>query len=252
MHIDDCTESNRTERRLRQENKMIAVGQLSAGLAHEIRNPLGLIKNYSYILRDYEEEHEADEMFEHSIDVIEESVGRIDNLIENLLSFSRLSNDEKAVFNLEKLLQSIISLERKKTDTQNIILTMDCTKDLSICTREETVKIAAFNLVNNAVEAFGDTENTVGEIHISVSEEYDGDKRMVCLDVEDNGPGISEEAQEKIFNPFFTTKDKGTGLGLYIVNSELEKVGGRISVKSEEGKGTRFTVHIPDERTERI
>lgn len=252
LHIDDCTESNRTERRLRQENKMIAVGQLSAGLAHEIRNPLGLIKNYSYILRDYEEEHEADEMFEHSIDVIEESVGRIDNLIENLLSFSRLSNDEKAVFNLEKLLQSIISLERKKTDTQNIVLTMDCTKDLSICTREETVKIAAFNLVNNAVEAFGDTENAAGEIHISVSEEYDGDKRMVRLDVDDNGPGISEEAQEKIFNPFFTTKDKGTGLGLYIVSSELEKVGGRISVKSEEGKGTRFTVHIPDERTERI
>lgn len=252
LQIDDCTESNQTERRLRQENKMIAVGQLSAGLAHEIRNPLGLIKNYSYILRDYEAEHEADEMFEHSLDVIGDSVSRIDNLIENLLSFSRLSNDEKAVFNLEKLLQSIISLERKKLDTQNIRLTLDCTKDLDICTREETVKIAAFNLVNNAVEALGDMGKATGEIHISVNEEYEGGKRIVRLEIEDNGPGISEEAQEKIFNPFFTTKDKGTGLGLYIVNSEIEKVGGRISVASEEGKGTKFTLRIPDGRAEKM
>ena len=227
---------------------MIAVGQLSAGLAHEIRNPLGLIKNYSYILRDYSSEYETDEMFEHSLDVIGDSVERIDSLIENLLSFSRLSNDEKAVFNLEKLLQSIISLERKKLDTQNIKLTLECTKDLSICTREETVKIAAFNLVNNAVEAFEEISREDGEIRISVSEEYEGELRMLRLDIEDNGPGIPTEAQEKIFNPFFTTKDKGTGLGLYIVNSEIEKVGGRISVDSEEGRGTKFSVRIPDER----
>ena len=248
LRIDDCTERNQAERRLRQENKMIAVGQLSAGLAHEIRNPLGLIKNYSYILRDYSSEYETDEMFEHSLDVIGDSVERIDSLIENLLSFSRLSNDEKAVFNLEKLLQSIISLERKKLDTQNIKLTLECTKDLSICTREETVKIAAFNLVNNAVEAFEEISREDGEIRISVSEEYEGELRMLRLDIEDNGPGIPTEAQEKIFNPFFTTKDKGTGLGLYIVNSEIEKVGGRISVDSEEGRGTKFSVRIPDER----
>lgn len=257
LRIDDCTERNRAEKKLRQENKMIAVGQLSAGLAHEIRNPLGLIKNYSYILRDIADEfntdelEESDEMLEHSLDVIDESVGRIDALIENLLRFSRLSNDEKALFNLEKLLQSIISLERKKLETSRIRLTLNCEKDLSVCTCEESIKIIAFNLLNNAVEAFEESERKDGEIRIAVSREYDGEKTAVRLDIKDNGPGISEEAMETIFNPFFTTKAKGTGLGLYIVNSEVEKVGGRIAVTSEEGKGTLFTVRIPDERKQR-
>ena len=243
LQIDDCTESNQAERKLRQENKMIAVGQLSAGLAHEIRNPLGLIKNYSYILRDYA----TDEMFEHSLDVIGDSVQRIDNLIENLLRFSRLSNDQPALFNLEKLLQAIISLERKKLDTQSIALTLNCAKDLSIRTREEAVKIAAFNLINNAVEAIAESERTDGSIAVTVREIFDISSRVIELEVADNGPGISEEDLEKIFNPFYTTKDTGTGLGLYIVNSEIEKIGGQITAASIPGKGTRFTVRIPDE-----
>ena len=243
LQIEDCTESNQAERKLRQENKMVAVGQLSAGLAHEIRNPLGLIKNYSYILRDYAN----DEMSEHSLDVIEDSVQRIDSLIENLLRFSRLSNDQPALFNLEKLLQTIISLERKKLDTQSITLTLNCTKDLSIRTREEAVKIAAFNLINNAVEAIAESEQTNGSITVTVQERFDGSRRSVELEIADNGPGISEENLEKIFNPFYTTKDTGTGLGLYIVNSEIEKIGGQITAASNPGEGARFLVRIPDE-----
>lgn len=243
LQIEDCTESNQAERKLRQENKMIAVGQLSAGLAHEIRNPLGLIKNYSYILRDYA----ADEMSAHSLDVIGDSVQRIDSLIENLLRFSRLSNDQPASFNLEKLLQSIISLERKKLDTRSITLTLNCPKDLTIRTREETVKITAFNLINNAVDALAESGRTDGSIQITVSENIDSGRRSICLEIADNGPGISGENLEKIFNPFFTTKDAGTGLGLYIVNSEIEKIGGQITAASSPGTGTCFTVFIPDE-----
>lgn len=240
IQIEDCTEKVFTERKFRQESKMIAVGQLSAGLAHEIRNPLGLIKNYSYILRDYAE----DDMASHSLDVIGESADRIDHLIENLLRFSRLSNDKPARLNVDQLLQNIIDLERKKTEKQNIMLSLLCPKDLIIYTREETIKIVAFNLINNAIESFDEMQQEQGKLEIRAKAEAGA----LVLEVEDNGSGISQEMMENIFNPFFTTKDTGTGLGLYIVSSELEKIGGRISVKSELGHGTVFTVTIPGER----
>ena len=240
IQIEDCTEKVFTERKFRQESKMIAVGQLSAGLAHEIRNPLGLIKNYSYILRDFAE----DDMASHSLDVIGESADRIDHLIENLLRFSRLSNDKPARLNVEQLLQNIIDLERKKTEKQNIMLSLLCPKDLAIYAREETIKIVAFNLINNAIESFHELQREQGKLEIRAKAEAGA----LVLEVEDNGSGMSQETMENIFNPFFTTKDTGTGLGLYIVSSELEKVGGQISVKSELGQGTVFTVTIPGER----
>lgn len=240
IQIEDCTEKVFTERKFRQESKMIAVGQLSAGLAHEIRNPLGLIKNYAYILRDYAE----DDMASHSLDVIGESADRIDRLIENLLRFSRLSNDKPARVNVDQLLQNIIDLERKKTEKQNIVLSLLCPKDLFIYTREETIKIVAFNLINNAIESFRELQRETGKLEIRAKAE----NGALILEVEDNGSGMSQETMESIFNPFFTTKDTGTGLGLYIVGSELEKVGGRISAKSELGQGTVFTVMIPAER----
>lgn len=240
IQIEDCTEKVFTERKFRQESKMIAVGQLSAGLAHEIRNPLGLIKNYSYILRDFAE----DDMASHSLDVIGESADRIDHLIENLLRFSRLSNDKPARLNVEQLLQNIIDLERKKTEKQNIMLSLLCPKDLAIYAREETIKIVAFNLINNAIESFHELQREQRKLEIRAKAEAGA----LVLEVEDNGSGMSQETMENIFNPFFTTKDTGTGLGLYIVSSELEKVGGQISVKSELGQGTVFTVTIPGER----
>lgn len=273
--IEDCTQKTLTEKKMRQENKMAAVGQLSAGLAHEIRNPLGLIKNYSYILHDLAEEYQREqaaatdctqscenrngqqtqclhlpvaedlEMFDHALDVIDDSTRRIDNLVENLLSFSRLSNDKPSSFNIEKILQSIISLEEKKLEKSHTKLNLSCPKGLTVCTREETIKITAFNLINNAAEAFAQTEQTNCRLDILIRAE-DG---ILTMEVTDNGPGMSEDTLENIFNPFFTTKDTGTGLGLYIVSSELEKVNGQITATSKQGEGTRFTVTVPLEQS---
>ena len=239
LMIEDCTEKTLTERKLRQESKMIAVGQLSAGLAHEIRNPLGLIKNYSYILRDYA----SDDMACHSLDVIKDSTNRIDSLIENLLNFSRLSNNRAGSLNVRELLQNIIDLEKKKLEKQKASITLVCPKDLTLSAREETIKIVAFNLIDNAIEAFRETDQRKGKVNFSAKREGG----MLRMDIEDDGPGIPEEMIENIFNPFFTTKDTGTGLGLYIVSSELEKVNGQISVKSSQGGGCVFTVRMPVE-----
>lgn len=237
MMVEDCTGTQMAERKLRQESKMIAVGQLSAGLAHEIRNPLGLIKNYSYLLRDYA----TDDMAGHSLDVIGDSAKRIDQLVENLLRFSRLSNDKTEMLNVEKLLRSILDLEQKKLEKQKVTLSLVCAKDLTLYMCEETVKIIAFNLINNAVEAFREADMSEGRLKVGAKCE----EGVFYLKVEDNGPGMPQTVVEHIFNPFFTTKDTGTGLGLYIVNSELEKVNGQITVDSRPGEGSAFTVKIP-------
>lgn len=220
---------------------MSAVGQLSAGLAHEIRNPLGLIKNYTYILNYSVEE---DEIASHALQVIGDSTDRINGLIENLLNFSRLSDETMSLVDIYSMLLNITALERKKMEKSGIQFLTDCAEDAHFYTSEETLKITLINLLNNAVDALIDGTIDSGvqkqiHCHISVS------KEELQIVVSDNGPGISEENMESLFMPFFTTKDYGTGLGLYTVSSELDKLGGTIQLDGEYREGARFIVKIP-------
>lgn len=233
--IEDLTEKTLAERKLRQESKMIAVGQLSAGLAHEIRNPLGLIRTYSYILQG----RTSDEVSSHALNVIGASTDRINHFIENLLNFSRLGNDTPSWVDMDQILKNMISLERKKLESAGVTTVISCPSPCRLYTNEETVKIILVNLIHNAMDALAET--AAPEIRIVVATESQG----FTFSVYDNGPGIPADQIETVFNPFFTTKDTGTGLGLYIVNMELEKVGGSIHIDSSPQAGTTFTVFIP-------
>lgn len=237
LMIGDCTDETIAEQKLRQESKMIAVGQLTAGLTHEIRNPLGLIKTYSYLL----DEYANDEMSGHALNVINESVDRINTLIDNLLSFSRLSKDEPVSFNVTQMINHIIELGHKILEKANVNVIFDNTNEIIVTTLDESVKIVVYNLMNNCLEAFRENEQKDGVIILT----HKTQNGILTITVGDNGPGMSEDTIESIFNPFFTTKDTGTGLGLYIVITELKKVNGQISVKSKLGKGTEFKVEIP-------
>lgn len=241
--IEDQTEKTMTEKRLRQESKMSAVGQLSAGLAHEIRNPLGLIKNYTYILNYSLEE---DEVCSHALQVIGESTDRINSLIENLLSFSRLGDEKMSHVNLYRLVQNIAALEKKKMEKSQIQLKLDCAEDAAFYTSEETLKITLINLLNNAVDAL--TDDTEKETQKWIRCRIEASSDELSIDISDNGPGIAEKNTDSLFVPFFTTKDYGTGLGLYTVSSELDKLGGTIQLDSEYKQGARFIVRIPSEQ----
>ncbi len=241
--IEDQTEKTITEKRLRQESKMSAVGQLSAGLAHEIRNPLGLIKNYAYILNYSVEE---DEVCSHALQVIGESTDRINSLIENLLSFSRLGDEKLSHVNLYRLVQNIATLERKKMEKSQIQLNLDCAEEATFYTSEETLKITLINLLNNAVDALTDDTERETQKWIRCRIETGSDE--LTIDISDNGPGIAEKNTDSLFVPFFTTKDYGTGLGLFTVSSELDKLGGTIQLDSEYKQGARFIVRIPSEQ----
>ena len=237
--IEDYTEKYVHEKTTRQEAKMIAVGQLSAGLAHEIRNPLGLIKSYSYII----EKYCCDEIGRHAITVINDSVSRINKLIENLLRFSKLSNDESMLVDLEKLIQVIIELETKNIQSNDITLTGKVTGNAvrPVLLNEDMLKVVLLNLINNSIDSFAGITRQKKVVELTITVE----QASLGIRIRDNGCGIPPEKLENVFDPFYSTKESGTGLGLYIISSEISKYDGKISVESTVGQGAEFNIILP-------
>ncbi len=237
--IEDYTERQKYELINRQDAKMIAVGELSAGLAHEIRNPLGLIKNYLFVLRNRYD----DDLSLHAISVIDDSVKRINHLISNLLNFSRLSKEDNKEINIDLLFNSIIALEDKNLRDCNVKLSFNKTYDIpnKLLLNEDILKLGIINLINNSIDAFEGTNIIERRIIISLKI---SDEKLI-IDFQDNGKGIPSSDLEKIFNPFYTTKDTGTGLGLYILASELRAMGGNITCESVQYVKTIFHITLP-------
>lgn len=240
--VEDYTQKHLDEKKARQETKMIAVGQLSAGLAHEIRNPLGLIKSYSYIL----ENHKLNDICNHAVSVINDSVNRINNLIENLLRFSKLSNDEIKLVNIEKFLYSIVELEKNNLDQKEVklVINYEGDKNTEVLINEDVLRMVVLNLINNSVDSFQGLNNPNKIINLSVKVVGENLK----VKISDNGSGIEPSIIENIFDPFYSTKEKGTGLGLYILSTEINNNNGKITVESSEKSGTSFHVELPIKR----
>jgi len=235
--IEDYTDKFVTEQRARQEDKMIAVGHLSAGLAHEIRNPLGLIKSYGYVIKKYC----IDDVGNHALNVIYDSVDRISGLIDNLLRFSKLSNEDEKLLDLGKLINSIIELEDKNLKVKDIRVNLNIDSNIKVKTNEDVFKLLLLNLLNNSIDSY---ENIFRD-HKTIEIDIEKAEHEIIIKFSDNGCGIDELSLENIFNPFYTTKDSGTGLGLYIISTEIEKMNGIITASSEIGKGTSFHIVIP-------
>lgn len=235
--LKDITTLRISEQRILQSNKMSAVGHLASGVAHEIRNPLGLIRNYCYVLKKDESLQQGSTY--KAIEVIESSVDKVSNIIMNLLDFSRISDDSVDSINLYDFIQTILTLEYKVVKKNNISEKLICDPEITCRIQQEPLKHILINCISNAVDAMKDG----GELEIAV-EKTDDQLIIICSDT---GTGIEEEELEKIYNPFFTTKKQheGTGLGLYVTYNEVQKLGGDISVDSRIGEGTAFTIRIP-------
>lgn len=236
IFLFDITNEKISANKLLQANKMLAIGELAAGIAHEIRNPLGIIRNHSYIIRNSVNNWE---LVSKSLKIIDSAVARASKIIDNLLNFSRISGDRTEKTNMFSFIENILELQNKILQKNNIEYDVVCNKGLVVPINQESLKHILINLINNAVDAM----KNGGKITIKAYEKRNN-LILECIDI---GIGIAKEDLEKIFNPFYTTKEpgKGTGLGLYIVYNEVKKLNGDISVDSKIGEGTVFKVVIP-------
>jgi two-component system NtrC family sensor kinase len=240
LHSRKVTEQIMIEKELIQAEKMAAIGQMATGVTHELKNPLAVIKGATYLLNSCEEIN-GDEVIKESIEEIVTSIARAEKIIYNLLDFSNPSNENMEEIEVGSLIEQILLLERRSIIKGNIELVINFPKEpLYIFGKATSIKHAFLNLITNAIQAMPKG----GRLDI-IGKKLNDEKIEICFS--DTGIGIVEENLIKIFKPFFTTKksNKGTGLGLWIVNREVEKHGGEITVQSKYKQGTIFRIVLP-------
>ena len=225
------------EEQLRRSEKLASLGTLSAGVAHEINNPLTGILLYASIINS---DKRLDPALLPDVEKVISETKRCAGIVRNLLEFSRESRPEKEEIALEAILDEVVTLFHKQPDFKKIDIIKNYITDLpGIKVDPNQIRQVFMNLVINAGHAMPQG----GELEISTYLSADG--FYVCAAIKDNGDGIPEENLARIFDPFFTTKAEGTGLGLSISYGIIESNGGKIEVKSRLGEGTTFTVILP-------
>jgi signal transduction histidine kinase len=228
-----------TQEQLVQKEKLASVGQLAAGVAHEINNPLGTIMLLSDVL--YKEAAEGDASRE-DLEMISEQARRCKGIVFDLLSFARQNRVMAQQTDINQLVQAVIAEESAKDAYQNITIEQDLGARVPIIQADpDQLRQCLVNLMTNAADAMAPDG---GVLTISTRR---ANGSQIEISVSDTGTGMSEDVQSNLFTPFYTTKPpgKGTGLGLSIIYGIVKMHRGDIRVSSEEGKGSRFTVTLP-------
>ncbi len=235
------TQQKFLEKQLIQSEKLATIGLLSSGIAHELRNPLNIIETARYYIEDtLESEGRLDGDLRSKFEVIKKNVRRASNIINNLLEFSRHSENERELIDVNRLIDSTLSLIGKELSAKNIELVRRYGQVPLAYFGLDGLKQVLLNIIINAVQAMPNG----GRLTIETSTASDG---RLQVRIADTGDGIPPENLPHIFSPFFTTKavGEGTGLGLYITHMILQRENGDISVDSTNGEGTTFTVQLP-------
>ncbi len=232
------------ERRLEKAERLSALGQLAAGVAHEIRNPLNAISMAAQRLkRDFTplDNAKADE-FQNLSSVIKDEIKRLDGIIEEFLSFSKSRRLALSDFSLTEVLQKIVNLIREEASARSITIETKWWLSPAIIPMDiNKLQQAFLNLIKNAMESIP----AAGNIIITVDK--DG-KNYIVVSISDTGCGMTDEEIERIFSPEYTTKEKGVGLGVPLASEIIRGHGGDIRVISRKGKGTTFEVILPREK----
>ena len=229
---------------MEQNNQLVSIGQLAAGVAHEINNPLALINETAGYVKDLfviKEHYRDDEELLELIDTILETVERCGTITSQLLGFSRKFDVRIEWVKLKEVIADVLVFHQKEAEYRNIGISVALADDLpDIETDRGKLQQILMNLVNNAFQAMGNKG------HLAITGSADNGNR-VKLTVGDDGCGMDEECLAKIFEPFYTTKEKGkgTGLGLPITYGLVKKLKGTITVDSRENQGTTFVISLP-------
>lgn len=235
--VKDVTSFRSLERQLADAEHLATMGELSAGLAHEIKNPLAGIKGAIDVIWDSLPAGDAHR--EILGDVLHE-VNRIDKIVKDLLNYAKPKPPSHGSIELPGLVQRIVAMAKAAPKHHSIPISIRQLAQVPGFTGDETqLEQVLMNLLLNAQNAL-----TAGGC-IEVTLDYDDQAKSVRMEVKDNGPGIPEEIRKKVFQPFFTTRTDGTGLGLATCLKNVQYHGGSIEVQSEVGHGTTFIVTVP-------
>lgn len=238
-------ENSRLFDRIRERDRLAALGEMAAGLAHEIRNPLGAIKGAAQLLTDADAEEG-----ETYLGVIEEEVNRLSGVVSQFLSYARPIKGKHDQIDVNEVLERTLTLVR--ADEHPCTLEFVGAPNLpSIPSDPELLRQVTLNLARNAIEAMGEEG---GQLTVSTAltlrrppSAAGGSERVAFVRIRfiDEGPGIPPEVMERLFIPFYTTKSAGTGLGLAICQRIIRSLGGTIEVSSRLGEGATFSVYLP-------
>lgn len=227
-----------TEEQLRRADKLAALGELTTGLAHEIRNPLASIQGAVEILEDPDT---TDAQREEFRSVLFEETRHLDHVLRNFLEYAREKRSRnRTSSSVAEVLQRLQVLLNKKISANAMELRVDIPPDMpKLAIEENLLEQVLFNLIMNAIQAMTDGGT------IAVAASRDVETNTATLSISDEGPGVPHEMQERVFDPFVTTKETGTGLGLSIVHRIVTSEGGSIAIDADYSAGARFVVRLP-------
>jgi two-component system sensor histidine kinase AtoS len=231
LSFSDLTEVKRLQEQMELRERLTALGEMSAGIAHELRNPMAVISGYLNLLS-----KKADPISRETIRSIAKEIDGMNHIIGDLLTFARPASLNRVKVHIKEMLEGCLASALQASGTGTRVETVVNIDDIVVIVDEVLMRQAFTNLLQNAVEAMpeGGTLSILGEKNIELK-----------ITIQDTGAGIPDENLKKIFLPFFTTKDRGVGLGLALVHKIILSHGGRIEAKSVEGKGTTFMVVLP-------
>jgi PAS domain S-box-containing protein len=231
----DITQRRSMENRLQQAERLASVGELSTYMAHEIRNPLFSISGFANSLM---RSRGVDDKAREKLSIILDESRRLDEVLRSLLNFARPTEAEVAEVDLNEMVRAAMDVMQLPCSNQNVEPYVSLDEGMAkVHANPDLIKQCLINLVKNALEAMPAS----GKLYVTTSMNHD----MAMLTVEDTGTGIPLEIRDKIFSPFFSTKDKNVGLGLAQIHKIVGELGGRVDLASMEGIGTKVTLFLP-------
>ncbi len=247
LMLRDLTQVRELQEAIHRAETLSMLGTLAAGLAHEIKNPLGGIRGAAQLLG---MELPAESPLKEYTSVMTREVDRVNDLIEELLDLARPPSPRQGEVNISRMLSDIVLLQRESHRPRQVDFQLQLDPSIPAIRADENLLVRLFlNLIKNAAEAVESGGQVLIRSRIGSRFLYNrpGEKPvpLVLIEVKDNGPGISRDQMENLFTPFYTTKDRGTGLGLTICQKIVSDHGGFLKVESEPGQGTVFTVSLP-------
>lgn len=231
--IQDKSREKNLEAQTVRADRLVAVGELASGIAHEIRNPMGIIKTISQTLLEESDEKDLSE----GLEIIVKEVDRANKVINGILNFAKPSDNEMKEVSLNELFKEVDLITDKYLSANNANMELLIGHDINIVADKEKLKQVFINLIFNGVQAMGKG----GKISVTT----DLREKGVNISFKDTGTGIKKENLKKVFDPFFTTKEKGVGLGLSVSDRIIQDHNGYLVVDSIEGEGTQIDIYLP-------